>query len=148
MSKPTSFQWSPKQLIKAMEELNLLMNNEIEAVKKRQFENLEKLFMRKQYLVNYISIQKQMLANDQTMFSTLDEASKLALKDLAQKLQDTSLLNARELEMQVLYKEELMKTIHSQVIEQEVQATSYNKDGSRSNRAKKSAQALSIDAKL
>lgn len=148
MSKPTSFQWSPKQLIKAMEELNLLMNNEIEAVKKRQFENLEKLFMRKQDLVNYISIQKQMLANDQTMFSTLDEASKLALKDLAQKLQDTSLLNARELEMQVLYKEELMKTIHSQVIEQEVQATSYTKDGSRSNRAKKSAQALSIDAKL
>ena len=123
-----------KVTVSAFKELLKLLQKEEQLVKADKVREIEVLIPRKNDLAQFFQNQKEVLKNNPEIISSLSDAEKQELKDLAQKLHEASVTNEREIAKAMLFSEQLIKIIYEIVSKKIGPVKTYNKKGANESK--------------
>ncbi|MCE2991568.1 MAG: hypothetical protein LW825_01375 [Candidatus Jidaibacter sp.] len=136
-------------LILSMKELASLLEQEMEFVRSSNTSALVDLQKKKLDLINFIESQKIRISKDNQLLQSLPENERLEIRLLAEGLEKVTNENQNILKKELIFKQELMKTISDLILEKGSVANNYTSAGRIDRKAIKQAPpSLSINDKV
>ncbi|MDF3047090.1 MAG: hypothetical protein K0R73_208 [Candidatus Midichloriaceae bacterium] len=133
----------------SMKELINILKQEIEFVRSNNTSAIINLQKKKLDLINFLESQKIRIYKDNQLLQHLPEAESLEIRALAEELEQVTNENQLILKKELLFKQDLMKTISDLILEKGAVANNYTNTGKIDRKAlKQTPPSLSINDKV